>query len=483
MPIVTILAFGLILAFGADPAEPPWRLKPAALAIAVALYLLGSAGVAWLLTRTGLRRLEREADSYANVVRRQHKLLAMGQAWLLAGLGALLAAGLMARLQAAPGISAAPMGPEVLCFLLFATAIGLFWRVTYPFDRAIRLHVEQELLLAGQPVRGGWTAWEHLEFNFRHQVLFVAVPVLMILVGRDVFTAVVLPRVMPDAPTWVEPLILAAVVGAVFLLSPAVLVHVWRTRTMPKGELRDRLERLCQRIGLRYRDIRIWDTGGVMVNAGVMGVRPWVRYVMISDAMLEQMDDRQIVAVFGHEAGHVKHHHIAQFLLFTTGAMSLCLATSAWLSAHVRQLGWSASWAGLAEGGLMLGLLALVWGVGFGMLSRLFERQADVHGAWCAALDAEEQGYPEASGGNLRPGATVFAAALENVGRLNGMPREGRNWRHGSIASRVRFLLGWVSSGASRENYDDHIRWVQVLLWAVLALGLLAAAATRSVWL
>src|SRR5690606_775026 len=89
------------------------------------------------------------------------------------------------------------------------------------------------------------------------------------------------------------------------------------------GELRERLEDLCRRIGLTYRRILIWESDGMVVNAAVMGLLRPVRYMLLSDGLLEMMDDRKIEAVFGHEAGHVKNRHIQYYLLVAVLSMLL----------------------------------------------------------------------------------------------------------------------------------------------------------------
>ena len=76
-------------------------------------------------------------------------------------------------------------------------------------------------------------------------------------------------------------------------------------------------------------------------------------------------------------------------------------------------------------------------------------------------------------------GAAAFVAALENVARLNGVPRDARSWRHGSIAGRVAFLVDWVSMGQSRTTFD---RGVRRLKWALLALAPLAGAVLVAIW-
>ena len=136
-----------------------------------------------------------------------------------------------------------------------------------------------------------------------------------------------MPVALPDRyGPWVGTGILMAWVGVVFFFTPAIIVRAWRTQRLGEGELRTRLERLRDRLGMRCRDIRVWQTGGVLVNAGVMGVHNRIRYVLISDGLLEQMDDAQIVAVFGHEAGHAVHHHIVYLLVFAAAMMMLCTA-------------------------------------------------------------------------------------------------------------------------------------------------------------
>jgi len=395
--------------------------------------------------------------------RRRQALL---QLWLIGGLTALTLAGgfdVFAR---------APLAGQLLAVAVFFVACALYWRMGYPYDRAVRWQVEQELMLAGQPVRAGWTARQHLDFNIRHHFLFVMVPVGSILLLSEL-AGWAAHRLLPARWLgWAEPVAMLAAAGAVFLLSPVLLIRVWRTAPLGDGELRRRLERLCRRIGLRYRQIRVWQTGGVVVNAGVMGLHRGVRFVLISDALLEQMDDRRIVAVFGHEAGHVKHHHLTYLLIFTIAAIQLCMLGVIGLEALLP----------LTEGGQMAAMalaVVLVWGLGFGKFSRMLERQADVYGTWCAGLDAEMQGEPVPGGAHLAAGLGPFVRALEDDIRLNGMSRHARNWRHGSMAGRVGFLIDWVAAGGSRGAFDRHLRPVRA---AIVAGAVACVGAMIALW-
>ncbi|NQU76288.1 MAG: M48 family metalloprotease [Planctomycetes bacterium] len=475
MQIVVLIAIATVLSLG-----PPQELffpcaGWAVLAGGTVGYVLGAAALAWVLSRWGLRRLSGHGASYTAVVSIHYRWQILAKVWLAGGLGALMAFGLGHRLAELRVVAAVPLVGSALVLAVFLVALILYWRIAYRFDRAVRWQVEQDLLLAGQPVRCGWSARQYLDFNIRHHVLFVAIPIGVIVLINDL-GGLLARRLLPaNAATWAAAAILPAAIGGVFFLSPLLLILVWRTRPMPDGQMRRRLERLCERIGLRYRQLRIWDTGGVIANAGVMGLHRSVRYILISDALIENMPDRQIVAVFGHEAGHAKHHHVTYFLVYIAGAVLLCTSV----------VGSAVSLAGISaiqELVITAGAMVLIWGVGFGWLSRRLERQADVFGAWCATIDAEADGETVNQESDLGSGASSFRAALENVARLNGMPRRARNWRHGSVVARVAFLADWVDAGYSRKAFDRTMGRIKLALWLILLAGAVGASATYRLW-
>ena len=475
MQMTVLIALAFVLALGSPQAEPLMRAGWIVPAGGVAVYLLGSAGLAWALGRWGLRRLVRAGGASNAVVRLHRRWQMLLQIWLVGGLGMLVACGLCHRLRMLPGMISVPLAAETATVAVFFLALLLHWRMGYPFERAVRWQVEQDLMLAGQPVRSGWSARQYMDFSIRHHFLFVAIPVGLIMLVRDLLIRLA-PAVLPAVYLpWAEPMVMIAAVGGVFFFSPLLLIHVWHSRPMPDGPLRRRLERLCRQVGLRYRQVRIWDTGGVMVNAGVMGLQRSVRYILISDALLENMDDRQILAVFGHEAGHVEHRHMAYFAVF----MVIAIQFSMMVTVGVARLA-PGPW--VSELLAPAGMVAVVFGLGFGWLSRQFERQADVFGAWCVGMEAASGTAPRQAGGELAAGASVFVGALENVARLNGTSRQTRSWRHGSIAGRVAFVIGWAGAGYSRKAFDRSIVRIKLLLWLLLAGGAATMALTWRQW-
>jgi hypothetical protein len=121
---------------------------------------------------------------------------------------------------------------------------------------------------------------------------------------------------------------------------------------------------------------------------------------------------------------------------------------------------------------IALPLLAVVWGSGFGWISRRFEWQSDAIAAW-----ASGESPPSPDGVISQEGAAVFAMALGRVAQLSGIPYRQRNWRHGSIEHRIERVLMLGQTGGTRREIDRVVNRVKVLLW----LGLIASVAV-TVW-
>jgi len=239
-----------------------------------------------------------------------------------------------------------------------------------------------------------------------------------------------------------------------------MVVRIWKTRCLPKGELRDGLEEICRRLGLRYRDILIWQSNGVVTNAAVLGFVGRWRYILLSDGLIEQMDRDDVEAVFAHEAGHILYKHMLYAAMFTIGLVVMCVmaAYAIW-----SLLGWP-EWT---AGALALSIMAVVWGNTFGWISRRFERQSDVTGAWVTGRRHGEDD-PELI---THEGAAVFARALHRIGQLNGIPPRRRSWRHGSLAQRISYILWLGSTGRTRRHIDAMVRRIKMLVWIVFLIG------------
>ncbi len=403
-------------------------------------------------------------------------LLALGHG------GTLLATDWLLLCGRVPVVGKWVLVPGLIALAPFLLSIVLVWLAAYPADRAVRQIALEVYLFRGRPVRPVWSVVRFLLYNLRHQVLFVLVPMLLILAANDVVTRYRHELQRLTKLNYAADLTVGLAALFVAVITPEILRHVWVTQRLPSGPLRDRLERLAAKLRLRCRDILVWRSGGMIVNAAVMGVVAPLRYVLITDGMLEQMDDTKIEAVFGHEAGHVKRHHILYFLLFAfiTGCILTVFSVRTHGLAHRDELSYQAALTVIA------GVLALKWGVLFGWISRRFERQADMYGVRTLAVSGLPCGQPchlhtpEGNPGRIRgdelcsTAAHVFADALHEVALLNGIRPEARSWRHASIALRSRTLQEYALEPQRARRAERVV--------VAVKLGILLAAIVGGVW-
>jgi STE24 endopeptidase len=389
--------------------------------------------------------------------------------------------------------------PGVLLGTLPPFAVwAMLWWSQYPADRTLREQSLLDELEADLPVHAPPTFRSYFFSNLRLQLLFTTVPVLAIILMRDVLSLGVAASRGSQAlkSEQVDFATMLLSTGLVFLFAPEILRRVLQTQPLPESPLRRRLEALCERVGLRYREILLWRTNNNMGNAAVMGVIPQVRYILLSDLLLERMDDEQIEAVFAHEMGHVVHRHMAWYVVVIL-IFTLAITVIAHLMPDQLPVV-----AGIPQEFLekvLLPVAALVaFLVYFGFLSRRFERQADVYAARVIEKNAKEKSAALASVESHvgEYGATVFASALHRVAMMNNIPlgprrrpRRGvvrrfghavdglveslHNWLHGSIHGRMQYLRSLSADPSATGRFDRFM----VALYCSLLFALFACAA------
>lgn len=452
MHILILAGFMIAMTFGEMPTPgfPAWVIL-----LGVAGYLCMSGLLSCANTSIYLRAIRKRGSSMP-ADRRRHKRLAMlTKLWLLGGLAGLMFLGYGGWTGRKLGLDSWPLIGKVAMVAPFVLALLLVWATDYPYYRQNwRMHSS----------RPGWSLRQYLEYNTRHSLLFISVPVALIILLADclmLYVEPVLPATWPDYLLSIATFVLAA---TVLCLSPLVIVRIWKTMPMPPGPLKHRLEKTCRDLGLKYRDILIWRSEGVVTNAAVLGVAGPLRYILLSDGLIDQADDRDIEAIFAHEAGHILSHHIFYAVIFTLGLASLSVTAAYGI---VSILGWS-DW--VAEM-MAVGALAGVWGGAFGWVSRRFERQSDVIGAWVSG-QREADDDPDLI---THEGAAIFARALQRIGQLNGIDPRRWNWRHGSIANRIAYILWLGGSGGTRLLADRTVRRIKIISWIMLLVAILTA--------
>jgi STE24 endopeptidase len=453
MQIVLVLAILAALVIAEDcPSEPVagagYRLAGAlAGMMLVALVALAFSG--WVAGR--LRRDFQRRDIWLPLFRRLRRLHVI--LWLAVAAGIFYALDWARLVRFNWHLDRTILLDELTILAPLLLPLVLSWAAFYEVDRAVWIGLGAQ----NGPAPRLSTRWQYLVVHLRHYLGILLLPVLALLAVQDTAELLV-PGILDSA---YAPAIYAPPIVALFVGFPWLLRHVWKTRPLAPGPLRSRLEAAGRRAGFRAREILVWDTHGRLANAAVAGFLPQVRYVFLTDALLAQLDDDEIEAVFGHEIGHVRHHHLLLRVLAMIVPVSLwLLAEQALPRAIGRAEDWFAAGAlgvQIPVGLLMLGAMAVYVLLAFGRYSRLLEAQADLFG--CRTLDAHRE----------RPSLQTYSLALEKLTASGGIDRRTGTWQHASIARRVQ-LLGRIADDPKHERRFQ--RRVRLLSGLVVALVL-----------
>ena len=200
----------------------------------------------------------------------------------------------------------------------------------------------------------------------------------------------------------------AGLLALLVLTLPFLLAWALDTAHLPAGPLRALFREVAQAAGFRARAILVWNTGGNLANAAIIGLGERTRIVLFSDVLLAQLGARELAAVYAHEIAHARKNHVPIFV-----AWVLAFFLGGDLLAHA--LFPHDEW--LAGAVLLVSMGA--WFVLFGWLSRRYELEADL---FAIALLGDTD---------------AMISALEGVG---GALRDLASWRHFSTARRVEFL-------------------------------------------
>ncbi|NIA20781.1 MAG: M48 family metalloprotease [Anaerolineaceae bacterium] len=358
--------------------------------------------------------------------------------------------------------------PQRLLILLPLLLLVLVtWCAGLTMTRAVRRALSgADLPTTGARLRLG----SYLLFQTRLQMLVFLAPYVFVLGLHDLVVLVGAGRLDPASGDLV---VLPAVI-AVYVLSPLMLRLVWSTERLPDGPLRQRLLRAAERTSVYVRDIILWRTNGLMVNACVSGLGWPLRYVFLTDTLVDGLQPAQAEAVFCHELGHAKFRHIPFFFLVALGGvmgLSLLVPVLQWLGISEQ----------FAMGGGVAFLL-VYWGGFFGFLSRRFERQSDLFAARMVDCPGDRDAHACAE---HRPGqppqpdlvcankAWAFSSALQEIALLNGTALASGSWRHFGVGRRVQFIAETVGRPDLVRRYDHRLR---VFKW-LFVLGLLTLAA------
>jgi STE24 endopeptidase len=276
------------------------------------------------------------------------------------------------------------------------------------------------LPMLGRAVRGSLARVRDVPVKLPHRkrALLITVPVILLM--AVVFGAAF--AFAPDSGLGRAASFLALYAGMLvvmqLVLVPLLFVKQ-RGRPLPEAML-ERLDRLASDMGVQTPKLRGFAGREQKVaNAVQIGLLPGLRYVAVSDYLIDNMSEREVDAVVAHEFGHVRGRH----LLLKFGAVLAC-----WIS-------FGALFLALRPGGsasAAFSFVPLVVGMPIGMLL--------VNGLLGVRL---EQRADDAAAATV--GADALTSALCRLGELNDTKGDtGRAWavvtQHPGLDDRIARL-------------------------------------------
>lgn len=253
----------------------------------------------------------------------------------------------------------------------------------------------------------------------------------------------------------------------VMIFFPPMVRRLWGCKKLIDGPLKEHLVSFCARQNFQA-EIYIWPLfEGRMLTAGVMGVVPGLRYILLTPAIIETMTIDELEAVMAHEIGHVKKKHLLLYVLLIGGFSAM----AGFLAEPVLYSFLSLDWVyrlletevvntetiiGLIGGVPLLIFLLVYFRFVFGYFIRNFERQADL--------------YVFSVFGNCRS----LISAFEKIAVTSGQSKDKPNWHHFGIGERIEYLEKCERDPVFISKQDQKVRrsLVAYLLILFSAIGL-----------
>ena len=362
------------------------------------------------------------------------------------------------------------LADELLILLPLLVSWVIVQAILYSLDRAVRLQSRQDA-----HSRQIWSRKQYLLFHIQVGLAPVLIP-LCLLMGLIDGIGLLNHHLHSDVWLWG---ILILGVGLIILGTPVLIRFTWSCAPLTQQPIRKRLEDLCTAGRLSYRNILVWRTGKMISNAAVMGFWGPMRYLLLTDALLEEMSSDELAAVFAHELGHISGHHIPYYGLFLIG-LNLIVFDCLELLEHFSVIDQN----GPSGAVLHLILFGTAFVVLFGWISRRFERDADVRAilhsgcpegqceAGCPRYDIRQAEEGQNARERLCPlTVSCFTRALSRIGSLNAVSLRARSWRHSSLGSRIELLYQLGSDPAELGRFQKMIRLIKICIWAGTVAG------------
>lgn len=452
MQLAILAAVLAALAQANDAALPPldgltWRLT-----LAVSATLLAP-----LAAMVGAHRLARRiAQDEIELPSESRLQMAVIGMWLAAVAVILFVAGWPQIVRSNWSLAGWPLIDELAILTPVVLPLFLFWAALYWLERAGQVASYRERGIDPPPPQ----LFSYLWMQARYHLGLVLIPALVVIGGSELLAAMNVKIGSGSNAWWFGvPLVLT-----MLLLMPVLVRRMWQTSPLPAGSLRDELTAISRARRCGVREILVWHTGGCVANAAVVGFSRWLRYVLLTDALLARLSTAELAAVLRHELGHLRRGHLPLRLALLALPLAWWLAIeTAWPGTErvVEQALTSAGIAAEIVTTAIAPLLMLVYAVVIlGWYSRLLEHEADLE----ACTD---------DGGRLdKELASDFSRALS---RLMGPARE--TWFGGWLHPTLKARLSFIRRCADDARISGRFHWRLRLIAAAIGMAYAAALA------
>ena len=261
-------------------------------------------------------------------------------------------------------------------------------------------------------------------------------------------------------------LLMSVALIAFVLFGPWLIVRMWGCEPLPEGHVKAELQSFCTDHRFRTGGLLLWSVfGSEVLTAGVVGILPGLRYIMVTSGLLRILDIGELKGILAHEMGHVRKKHMLLFVLMLILYIAfasdigdtltlLALSNKTIFDWSVAPGEFAASAFSLLSALPVILLMILYFRFIFGYFLRNSERQADLY-----AMELV---------GDARP----LVSSLEKIAFRSGRIEDLPSWHHFSIRQRIDFL---VEAFKNRDLVRRHNRklYGSVLVFTAAISGLL----------
>ncbi len=445
--IVALLLFTI-----QQPGSQPFRSPVETLLLAVAVFLVYVAVCRTSFLRLKASAMDEEAP-LAALTLRYHRLqtrlsiLALGAVAVC-----VFALNIKFYFQSIPGFNQSFTLSGLSGLLLYLLHLAVVWYYSHPIYR--KIHRSDIRLLAF--MRG------HVAFSSA-----VLIPWLILTLVSDLLQWIKTPAFLgTDTGQFV---VLAVVLILFVLFAPCMVVRLWGCQPLPSSQVREDLERFCGEHRFRVGNFLIWPLfGGEMLTAGVIGILPRWRYILVTKGLLTVLNIEELKAVVAHEMGHVRRYHLLLFLLFFLSYSLFTYSLNDVLLLFLLEHDIFRQWASstdtlhatlfsLAYSLPVLLMLLVYFRFIFGFFLRNSERQADLFALRLV-------GHPY-----------TLVSSLQKIAFYSGHIEDLPSWHHFSIRQRMSFLTEAFRSPHLVSQHDRKL-YGAALVFLVVAAGLITGS-------